>query len=126
MSRYNVSIRWRFNNHWGISVVSTECTEGYVEVAILSFRNYNYGTWSEYNDHGFVDNNFAIARNFPMNLIPTLVDFLKSHLDESKDYLEIVNPEYGREIIKEYLLQRADDDRERFLYGHYSRLTKDV
>ena len=99
--RYNVNIRWRINNHWGISAIGS--AEGCVEVAILSFRNYSSGQWGSFNDHGFVDNNFPLHRNFLLDLIPTLVGWLRYKLKDEYDYLEIVNVECGRDVFTEFL-----------------------
>lgn len=105
---YNVNIRWRINDHWGISSVSADSPEGYVEIAILSFRNWNTGAWTDYNHHGFLDNNFSIGRHFPLDLIPVLVGWLRYKLSVDYDYCQIVNVEYGRDIFEEFLESQED------------------
>ena len=102
-NNYNANIRWRFNNHWGISAISSDCSEGYVQICIISFRNWNKGNWTTYNHHGFLDNNFYMHDHFPLDLIPSLIEWLKHKLSEDYDYLELVNVEYGRRIFEEFL-----------------------
>lgn len=107
--RYSVNIRWRINNHWGISAISASSPEGYVEIAILSFRHWSHGEWGAFNDHGFMDNNFSLGENFPLDLIPALVGWLRYKLSDDKDYLEIVNVECGRHIFEEFLDYNSSD-----------------
>lgn len=104
LPEYQVHIRWRFNKHWGISAVNGYSEEGKCEVAILSYRHYSSGEWGAFNDHGFSDNNFPVAFNFPLVLLPKLVTWLRWQMRESCDYYEIVNPEYGRDIIHDFIV----------------------